>query len=570
MAYLNIHDWKFGMDRRRPQFVGIPGTLWTLENGVITRGGDIERAKKWVAQYALPAGQTFGLATLRGQPWVFGSRGAPVMPKGVQYQQLTPGASSPDAEMTAIVDAKSVDGRLYVIAEFDDGSIYHYLDGVRVTDWDTIAGTDSVPEQLAILLAKKVNVQLSVEATAVGSYVVLRARSPGVPFTLTSNHGIATTLIENSSGVHQLAEVDFSGAGYAVGDIWDLQLNGVSYKVWGFAGGVGTFALVHKKRVYSTAASLLRYTQINDFDDWTTTTTPASDAGQINMSSESEGTEELLCAATYNGFVAVFSRESIRIWQLETDAEENALEQILENTGTIAPQSVTSYGDTDTFYLDETGIRSIRPREGYDAGYASDVGNAIDGYVRELMAEVGETVSSFAVGVIDPIDGRFMLALSDKVFVLSHFPGSKITAWSYLAPGVTFTEMKRAKRKLMARAGDTIYVYGGLDGDTYPDADEFETVVETSFMSANDPAAIKMLNGFDIACEGDWQVEVLVDPNDTTKKIDVGVVNRFTYHLRPIKLPGRTSHVAFRFTCSAAGNAKICTAAIHYEKEETA
>ncbi len=567
MSYLNIQDWKYGMDRRRPQAVGVPGTLWTLENAVITRGGDIERSKKWVAGYALPAGQTHGFATLRGQPYVFGSVGAPAMSPSVRYQQLLPGAASTGMEMTAVLDAKAVAGKLYVIAEFADGSLYHYYDGVRVTDWDTIAGTDSVPETLAIYIANQINEQTTVEAFPVGSVVVLQAREENVAFTVSSLAGNASTLTAAASGVRQVSQVDFNAAPYAAGDLWDVYVNGAGYFAGGYSGGVGTYILVYKKRLYCPVNSLLRYTVINTFTDWTTTTTPASDAGYIDMSSESEGTEELTAAATYNGFVAVFAGNSIRIWSIQTDAEENNLEQVLENTGTIAPQSVISFGETDTFYLAASGIRSIKAREGYDAGYVSDVGSAIDDFVREQITEVGSHLAGRATAMLDPIDGRYMLAIGDKVIVLSYFPASKITAWSYLSPGVTFEKMLRVGDRTMARADDTIYIYGGLEGDTYPDDDEFECVVETPFMSANDPAAIKLLQGFDLAVEGEWLVEVLVDPNDTTKAITAGTFNRTTYHLSPAKLPGRTSHVAFRFTCSTAGAAKIMTAAIHYEKE---
>lgn len=48
MSYLAISDFKFGMDRRRKRISGVPGTLWTLKNAHISRGGDIERAKKQV------------------------------------------------------------------------------------------------------------------------------------------------------------------------------------------------------------------------------------------------------------------------------------------------------------------------------------------------------------------------------------------------------------------------------------------------------------------------------------------------------------------------------------------
>jgi hypothetical protein len=567
LSYLNIQDWKYGMDRRRPQAVGVPGTLWTLENAVITRGGDIERAKKWVSSFNLPAGQTHGFATLRGQPWVFGSVATPSMSSSVQYQQLLPGAASAGMEMTAVLDARAVAGKLYVIAEFADGSLYHYYDGARVTDWDTIAGTDSVPETLAIYIANQINAQVTAWAYPVGSVIVIQARLENVPFTIGSTTGIVSTTLAAAPGVRQVSQVDFSGSPYAAGDLWDVYVDGVGYLAGGYSGGVGTYILVYKQRLYCPVNSLLRYTKINTFTDWTTTTVPASDAGFIDMSSESEGTEELVAAATYNGFVAVFSNSSIRIWSLQTDAEENNLEQVLDNTGTVAPQSVISFGETDTFYLDTSGIRSIKAREGYDAGYVSDVGSAIDDFVREQMEAVGSQVTGRATGMIEPVDGRYTLAIGDKVIVLSYFPASKITAWSYMSPGVTFEKLLRVGNRTMARAGDTIYIYGGLEGDTYPDDDEFECVVETPFMSANDPAAIKLLNGFDLSVEGEWLAEVLVDPNDTTKSVTAGTFNRSTYHLAPAKLPGRTSHVAFRFTCSTAGAAKIMTAAIHYEKE---
>ena len=51
---------------------GVPGTLWLGRNVVISRGGDIERMKKFVPKYELPAG-TFGMTEILGQLYVFGS-----------------------------------------------------------------------------------------------------------------------------------------------------------------------------------------------------------------------------------------------------------------------------------------------------------------------------------------------------------------------------------------------------------------------------------------------------------------------------------------------------------------
>ena len=64
MAYVLIDSFRFGVDRRRPRYAAVPGTLFAGKNVHISRGGDIERAKKFVAQYQLPAG-TFGLGQSR-------------------------------------------------------------------------------------------------------------------------------------------------------------------------------------------------------------------------------------------------------------------------------------------------------------------------------------------------------------------------------------------------------------------------------------------------------------------------------------------------------------------------
>jgi hypothetical protein len=108
MPYLHIKDFKYGMDRRRPREVGVPGTLWTLQNAVITRGGDIQRAKKFVSAYTLPAG-TVGLFSLNQQLYVFGSGSTPAgMPPQVQYVQL---AAPNTPTLTRIHDARRLTGR---------------------------------------------------------------------------------------------------------------------------------------------------------------------------------------------------------------------------------------------------------------------------------------------------------------------------------------------------------------------------------------------------------------------------------------------------------------------------
>ena len=85
--------------------------------------------------------------------------------------------------------------------------------------------------------------------------------------------------------------------------------------------------------------------------------------------------------------------------------------QVVDNTGTLAPRSLVAYGASDVYYVDETGVRSLRTRETIDSAYASDVGSAIDPFVQSLFAELGADAASKGCAVIEAVDGRYMLAL---------------------------------------------------------------------------------------------------------------------------------------------------------------
>ena len=61
MGSIFLSDFKFGLDRRRTRVAGENGTLWDAKNVLVSRGGDIERPKRFVPTYSLPPGQTFGL-----------------------------------------------------------------------------------------------------------------------------------------------------------------------------------------------------------------------------------------------------------------------------------------------------------------------------------------------------------------------------------------------------------------------------------------------------------------------------------------------------------------------------
>lgn len=689
MAYLSIQDFKFGLDRRRPRVAGVPGTLWLGVNVHISRGGDIERAKRFVPTYSLPA-NTFGLGTIRGQLYVFGSDDlAASMPVGIQYQRLT---ASGSPNMTRLLWQNTFDGKHYCIADYDDGNIHHFYNGAAISGLNSLADANSSFTTLADYLARKVNADPAVTAVSFGSTILITATVPGVAFTLATaavNNGgtndqtatiaavqanvaavtevratgtVTITGGTRSPGVNAIDDVTVNGVsllsapvdwissnsataaalvsainnfsttsgytasavgatvtiqaapstgtgpnGYAVvadvaGDVsaitaamaggvaavgaspqistvelggtydatdrFTITINGTDYVATGRASGHGTSAYVHKKREFLTAGSLYRYCKLNDATDWTDANA-SSGAGFINLSNDSEGTERLVASVQYQTSVAIFARKSVRVYTLSTDAQENAFVQSIDNTGAIAPRSVIAYGNTDVFYLDDTGIRSIKARDASNAAYVSDTGSSIDPFVQAWTATLSEDVIESAVAVIEPVDGRYWLAIGGRIFVLSYFPASKVNAWSHYEPGFTVSAFARIDRRLYARDEDTIYLYGGADGSTYPEASEQVSTVELPFMSAQKPATFKKWQGFDMACEGQWDVDLLCDPNDETKVINVGVITGTTYALPHIAVIGEFPLFAMKLVANGAGNAKISNMAFHYEATES-
>lgn len=691
MAQVEIRDFKYGLDRRRPRVVGLPGTLWAGTNVHISRGGDIEAAKKFVATYTLPVG-TFGLKQYDGQLYVFGSADlAASVPVGVQYSRLQ---STSGAEMVRLLSVNTYgNGFFYSIAEFADGVIYHFFGTSIIAAWTSHAATEASYTTLAKYMAEKLNSDATVDAISYSAAVLVTAVTAGVPFTLTgasvdlggnndqtvtitpvvanvsavaevratgtvtitggtrnpdantitqitvnavnlllggsvdwvtshtataaavavqinngtSTHGYiasaagaavtiraaagtgvtpngfivactvagdVTATTANMAGgvaaiaaVAQVTKVEFGGT-FQAPDRFTLTLNGTAYVATGSSSAHGTSAFVYKTREYVTQNSLFRWSAIASGSDFSTVGAAAG-TGFINTANDTEGTERLVAMAVYQDSVAIFSRKNVRIYSIETDATLNAFRQTLENTGAVAPRSVIAYGNTDVFYLDDTGIRSIQARTVSNQAFVNDAGSPIDALVAEWVATLSPAVVERAVSTIEPTEGRFLMAVGSRIFVLSYFPSTKINAWSIYEPGFSVSDFVRTKRKLYARAGDTVYLYGGASGATYPAAGELTYTVALPFVSAQKPSTFKNWTAIDVACAGNWDVDLLVDPDDETKKLDVGIVTKTTFNQGDISTVGNAPMIAPVLTCTAGGRATISSVVLHFDATET-
>lgn len=137
MPYIVVEDFRGGLDTRRMNVTSTPGTLATLTNAHITRGGEIEKRPAFVPLTDLPS-NTIGLAAAGGQIYVFGSEApssvtfAAGTPSNINYQQLSVSYLS---HISKVLSVDFYNGKIYCAAQFSTGQIHHFYDGIEITDW---------------------------------------------------------------------------------------------------------------------------------------------------------------------------------------------------------------------------------------------------------------------------------------------------------------------------------------------------------------------------------------------------------------------------------------------------
>lgn len=665
------------------------GALLRCTNAHLTRGGEIEKRKSFVRFASLPA-STFGMQALKGNLYVFGSIAAPTMPSGVNYQRLQhPGGI---IAMSRILSAENFNGKIYAIVGYADGSIYHYYNGSRVTDWDTVYATVADASGVAASLADLIDQEDPFVATSLGATVTITAATAGVPFTIsksttngggvadqdivltqtvanvvnvpevlavgsltvtggtagsankinnvtingvvvtnaavswiTSNTATATALAANINShvsspdyaatslgaVVTITAVAGSGStpnGFiiaasvggtatvgsisnmaggvteipAVSQVYTAQITGTfealdtftinlgvasisysnSFTVAGQAAGMGRTAKTFKTKLYSETRSLLYFSEINDPTKFSTAT---NGSGFINVSNEDAGSEELSAMGVYQGKLAVFSRRTVQIWDMDPDPTKNVQTQILNNIGTLAPKSVVSFGDLDVFFLSDSGIRSLKARDASNAATVSDIGTNIDPLIEEDMLTISEATRAAAVGIIEPTSGRYWLAMGTKVYVYSYFPTPGISAWSTYEPGFTITDFSYAGARVYARSGDTIYLYGGISGQVY---DSSVVDVILPYMDGGKPAHNKTLEAFDMSCDGTWDVYIGMDQSNQDARDLIATVTDSTWSDGRMQACGIGTHAGIQLKCTTAGYARIGNVAAHFQIDD--
>lgn len=406
--------------------------------------------------------------------------------------------------------------------------------------------------------------------TADGLYTFGSAADPGVPA------GITYMRLEHPTDAARtmtkvLSWDLFAGLLYVIakydnGDVRHFY-DGAHVDDWNAGGtnptGYGSIAKTHRRKVYSPVGSILWFSELdvgNVFD------TAESGSGFQNMSNHHSGSDVVRAMTTYNELLAIMSRRVIQIWDMQDDDANNAPFQTLTETGTRSPRSVQGFGDVDAFYLSDSGVRSLRARSGTNLAGVNDVGTPIDPLIREYIGTLTDAQVEDACSTVEPVDGRYWLALGGRIFVFSYFPTKKISAWSWYEPGFDITDLVTLNDRVYARAGDVIYLYGGASNDSY--GSDYDVTAALPFLSGGKPGTFKNLNGMDLASTGTWNCKVLVDPNDEAQYIDVGDLQGVTWFDDGIGVPGHCTHISPVLVHRGAGQASVSQIGIHTDGAE--
>ncbi len=225
-----------------------------------------------------------------------------------------------------------------------------------------------------------------------------------------------------------------------------------------------------------------------------------------------------------------------------------------------------SIGEIDVFYLADSGVRSLRARDASNSAVVNDVGTPIDGLILSDLSTMNEVQKAACHAIIEPIDGRYWLAVGSKIYVYSYFPNSQVAAWSVYEPGFNVSHFATKDARVYARAGNVIYLYGGANNAEY---DNSQVEVVLPYLDAGKPAHQKTLNGIDMTCEGSWAMSIGMDPVNPNARDAVATVTQPTFSLGRIMAVGTGTHVGIKLVNSSDGYARIANIIAHFDANES-
>lgn len=341
--------------------------------------------------------------------------------------------------------------------------------------------------------------------------------------------------------------------------------NGVSVPA-----ATGRYIKTYKTKIFGVEGSILSFSAVGDPTDWAGT-----GSGFIDLSLEDSDMTDCSALEVYYDKLAVFSETACQLWTIDPDPLQTQYSQTLHQAGTVAGKSALAYGSGDVLYVAPDGIRSLRAHTISLAASVSDVGSPLDPVMQELFRTKGKEWMSSIISVLQPVAGRFWVILPDRVYILSAFPGPKISAWSEYDPtdvdGNPFSIVAATvcrQRVFVRDDQDNVYVFGGTDPTqaTY-DICPVEIIFPFHAGDEHSAATFKKFHGLDCACEGEWDVYASYDP--TTEAEDyIGKLIGPTFLQGRIPMEGHGTHLSLRLRSAVPGPLRLSNMIVHYDAAE--
>jgi hypothetical protein len=335
----------------------------------------------------------------------------------------------------------------------------------------------------------------------------------------------------------------------------------------------GYFVRTYKNKIFSVSGSSLFYSATGNPMDWTGT-----GSGLTDLSTEDSDMTDCIALEVYYDKLAIMSKTAAQLWNIDPDPNLMQHTQTLRQAGTIAYNSVLQYGSGDVLYIAPDGIRSLRARNASLAASVSDVGSPLDPAIQELLRTYGESYFSRAISILQPVTGRFWVILPDRVYILSAFPGPKITAWSeYLPTDVDGNQFQivaactHRQHIIVRDQNNNIYSYGGAT-DTGITFDKTQAEVIFPYLAGEEPATFKRFHGLDSACSGEWDVYAGFNTSDTDAEDYLGKLTGLTFLQGRFPMEGHSTHISLRFRTPPdmePAPATISNIIMHYDKAES-
>lgn len=335
---------------------------------------------------------------------------------------------------------------------------------------------------------------------------------------------------------------------------------------------VPTAILTYGNRVHMIAGSTWYFSDNNDATNWDE---QAAGAGFIELSNQYSMPEPLVALTPYQGLMALQSRRTTQIWQMDPNPANFSLVQVLANIGTIASLGTQPLGELDVLFPYDSGIRGLRARVASLNAITTDIGSAVDSFVVPLLQAAGIYAAN-CCAIVEPSQNRYWLFIPNAnltdgmIYVLSYFPSNKIIAWSRYTPRVIIsgTSYAFAPQKFVVWNGQVyicdasrILIYGGSDNATY---DASQASLQVPFYDEKRPGHLKQATAVDVDVTGTWTIYGTPDWINSTKQT-VGNAAQATFDNGKVGYEDEGTHFSFQLQTTSASDAKVSSIIFYYQ-----